>query len=87
MKDSLKLIIGIVAAVVVLWLLSSITGFLIWGAVAAAILAAAYFGLRKVFKATKSSSPSKEPKGKLKSKEESDIERLIKEMEEMTGKS
>ena len=84
MKDSLKLIIGIVMVVVVLWLLSSITGFLIWGAVAAALVAAAYFGLRKVFRQTKTAVT---PKGKLKSKEESDIERLIKEMEEMKGKT
>ena len=84
MKDSIKLIIGIVMAIVVLWLLSSIAGFLIWGAVAAAIVAAAYFGLRKVFKKTKT---PKTPKGELKSKEDSDIERLIKEMEQMTGKS
>ena len=84
MKDAIKLIIGIAMVVVVLWLLSSITGFLFWGLVAAAIIAAAYFGLRKVFNKTR---PPKEAKGQLKSKEESDIERLIKDMERMTGKS
>ena len=84
MKDTFKLLIGIAIVIVVLWLLSTITGFLFWGIVAAAIIAAAFFGLRKVFKKTR---PPKEPKGWLKSKEESDIERLIKDMERMTGKS
>lgn len=84
MKDAFKLLIGIAMVIVVLWLLSTITGFLFWGIVAAAIIAAAYFGLRKVFNKTK---PAEEPKGRLKSKEESDIERLIKDMERMTGRS
>ncbi len=84
MKDWIKLIIGIAMVIVVLWVLSSVAGFLFWGLIVAALIAVAYFGLRKVFKQTKT---SKTPKGKLKSKEESDIERLIKEMEQMTGKS
>ena len=84
MKDSMKLIIGIAMVIVVLWLLSTVAGYLIWGVIAAAVIAAAYFGVRKVFNKTKTPQT---PKGKLKSKEESDIERLIKEMEQMTGKS
>ena len=84
MKDWMKLIIGIAMVIVVLWLLSTVAGYLFWGLIAAAIIAVAYFGLRKVFDKTKT---PKTPKGRLKSKEESDIERLIKEMEQMTGKS
>ena len=84
MKNWIRVLIGIAILLVVLQVFSFFSGLVFWGFLAAAIGAAVWFGVRKVIRKKKA---RKDPKGMLKSKTESDIERLIKDMERMTGKS
>ena len=84
MKNILQILIGIAILIVVLRVFSVITGFLFWGLVAVAIGAAVLFAIRKVTGKGETGTP---PKGHLPSKTESDINRLIKDIEQMTGKS
>lgn len=84
MKKTLQILIGVAILIVVLRIFSVITGLLFWGLVAVAIGAAVLYAVRKVTGKDEAHTP---PKGRLKSKAESDIDRLIKDMERMTGES
>ena len=84
MKNWIKILIGIAVLLVLMWVVSQIAGLLFWGVIALAIGALVYAFVRKW---RKKRQARKAPKGLLEEETENDIDRLIKEMERMTGKS
>ncbi len=84
MKKLTQILIGIAIAVVFIWVFSFISGLLFWGLVAAVLGTAVFLAVKKMIKKDKSVS---DPKGLLEIPEENDIERILKEMERMAGKS
>ena len=84
MKNWVKILIGIVVLLVLMWVMSSVLGLLFWGVIALVIGALIYAFVRKWQKKRRA---RKDPKGLLEEETENDIDRLIKDMERMTGKS
>lgn len=84
MKNWLKILIGMAVLLVLMWVLSAVAGLLFWGVIALAVGALLYAFVRKW---QKKRQGHKTPKGLLEEETETDIDRLIKDMERMTGKS
>ncbi len=84
MNNWLKILIGIAVLLVLMWVLSSVIGLLFWGVIALVIGAVIYAFVRKWQKKRRA---RKDPRGLLAEETENDIDRLIKDMERMTGKS
>ena len=84
MKNWVKILIGIVVLLVLMWVMSSVLGLLFWGVIALVIGALIYAFVRKWQKKRRA---RKDPKALLTEETENDIDRLIKDMERMTGKS
>ncbi len=84
MKNWVKILIGIVVLLVLMWVMSSVLGLLFWGVIALVIGALIYAFVRKWQKKRRA---RKDPKALLAEETEDDIDRLIKDMERMTGKS
>ena len=84
MNNWLKILIGIAVLLVLMWVLSSVIGLLFWGVIALLIGAVIYAFVRKWLKKRR---VRKNPKGLLEEETENDIDRLIKDMERMTGKT
>ena len=84
MNNWVKILIGIAILLVLMWVMSSVLGLLFWGVIALVIGALIYAFVRKWQKKRRA---RKTPKGLLEEETENDIDRLIKDMERMTGKS
>ena len=84
MNNWVKILIGIAVLLVLMWVLSSVLGLLFWGVIALAIGALVYAFVRKW---RKKRQARKAPKGLLEEETVSDIDRLIKDMERITGKT
>ena len=84
MNNWLKILIGIAVLLVLMWVLSSVIGLLFWGVIALLIGAVIYAFVRKWQKKRRA---RKDPKGLLEEETENDFDRLIKDMERMTGKT
>ena len=84
MNNWVKILIGIAVLLVLMWVLSSVLGLLFWGVIALVIGALIYAFVRKWQKKRRA---RKDPKALLAEETENDIDRLIKDMERMTGKS
>lgn len=84
MNKWLQLLIGMAVALVLIWVFSSVASLLFWGILALVLVAAVAFVFRKWKRKRK---PVEDPERLLESKPEDDIERLIQEMERMTGRS
>ena len=84
MNNWLKILIGIAVLLVLMWVLSSVIGLLFWGVIALVIGAVIYAFVRKWQKKRRT---RKDPKALLEEETVNDIDRLIKDMERMTGKS
>ena len=84
MNNWVKILIGIAVLLVLMWVMSQIAGLLFWGVIALVIGALVYTFVRKWRKKRRARQT---PKGLLEEETENDIDRLIKEMERMTGKS
>ncbi len=84
MNNWVKILIGIAVLLGLMWVMSTVAGLLFWGVIALVIGALVYALVRKWRKKRQS---HKTPKGLLEEETVSDIDRLIKDMERMTGKS
>jgi len=84
MNNWLKILIGIAVLLVLVLVLSSVLKMLFWGGIALLIGAVIYAFVRKWQKKRR---VRKDPKGLLEKETENDIDRLIKDMERMTGKT
>ena len=84
MNNWVKILIGIAVLLVLMWVLSTIAGLLFWGVIALVIGAIIYAFVRRWKKKRRS---RKDPKALLAEESEDDIDRLIKDMERMAGKS
>ena len=84
MNNGVKILIGIAVLLVLMWVMSAVAGLLFWGVIALVIGALVYAVVRKW---RKKRQTRKTPKGLLEEENVSDIDRLIKDMERMTGKS
>ncbi len=84
MNNWLKILIGIAVLLVLMWVLFALADLLFWGVIALVIGAVIYAFVRKWQKKRRA---RKDPKGLLEEETENDIDRLIKDMERMTGKT
>ena len=84
MGNWIKILIGIAVLIVLMWVMSAVAGLLFWGVIALMIGAIIYAFVRKW---QKKRQARKDPKALLTEETENDIDRLIKDMERMTGKS
>ena len=84
MNNWVKILIGIAVLLVLMWVFFLIFDMLFWGVIALVIGALVYAFVRKW---RKKRQARKTPKGLLEEETVSDIDRLIKDMERMTGKS
>ena len=84
MKDWMKILIGIAVLLVLIWVFSTVASLLFWGVIALAIGGLIYLFVRKWQKKRKA---RKDPKALLAEEADDDIDRLIKDMERMAGKS
>ena len=84
MQNWVKILIGLAALLVLMWVMSQVLGLLFWGAIALVIGALVYAFVRKWQKKRRA---KKDPRGLLAEETDDDIDRLIKDMERMTGRS